>query len=349
MKIKSLLTCAALTVGMAGAAQAQLAGHNVILVHGFQPDNLYNQPSGDAQIRQNGENYWSDYWNTRAEARFDWNSYDRIEEGTAQRLYDDAVALSQAGTCSNGCVIVTHSTGDLVTRYFLENQEDWLAAAGHEPLNILTVLDFAGAGGGTEIADTAVSMASSNNWFSWAAMEALQAWLGAEVGQEDLGVLYDLQPAAARNLAVSPSSVPRLRFAGAGTDYFSLTGGFITGTDDGVVPTHSSCGAVNQKAYDSCSKDVAFDGYINKGDINGPATLFHNHYAVLMGEDTSHSGSVGAQTGVRLTYVDNNFDANGIAVDFNTEKVNGWFWDYRYVKNSSGRSMSETVYTTLDN
>lgn len=349
MKLKQMLTTALLTTGLAAGANAQLAGHNVILVHGFQPDNLYDQPGSDTQIRQNGENYWSDYWNTRAEARFDWNSYDRIEAGTAERLYEDAVSLSQQGLCTDGCVIVTHSTGDLVTRYFLENQEDWLSAAGYEPLNILTVLDFAGAGGGTEIADTAVSTATSNGWFSWAAMEALQAWLGAEIGANDLGVLYDLQPANARNLAVSPSPVPRLRFVGAGSDYYSLTGGFITGTDDGVVPTHSSCGAVNDKAYDSCSKDIEFDGEIDRDDVNGPGNLFYNHYAVLMGDDTSHSGSVGNQTGVKLTYVDNDFDANGVAVDFETKKESGWFSSYRYVKNSSGRTMSETVYDTLDN
>jgi len=60
-------------------------------------------------------------------------------------MYDQAVVMSQNGLCSNGCVIVTHSTGDLTTRYFLAHQEDWLAAAG-----ITAVLDFAGAGGGTE-------------------------------------------------------------------------------------------------------------------------------------------------------------------------------------------------------
>ncbi len=350
MKLKTLVS-SLVFAGLSAASQAQLAGHNVILVHGFQSDNLFHPPSSNTEIVQNGENYWSSYWNSRAEARFDWDSSERIEDGTAQRLYDDAVSMSQQGLCTNGCVIVTHSTGDLVTRYFLDNQADWLAAAGHEPLNILTVLDFAGAGGGTEIADTAVSMATSNNVFAWAALEAVKAWVGGDLDSNNLGVLYDLQPSNARNLAVSPSSVPRLRFAGAGNDYYGLTGGFITGTDDGVVPTHSSCGAVSAKSYESCSRDVYFDGAKDSGDVNGPSTLFYNHYAVLMGDDIHHNGAIGNQKGVKLTYVDNHFSAGGINVDFSTKNESKWYWryNYQYVQNSSNYTMSETVFNTLNN
>lgn len=349
MQLKTLAS-SLIFAGLAATSQAQLAGHNVILIHGFQADNILSQPASATEIVQNGENYWADYWNARADARLDWDSSERIEAGTAQRLYDDAVNLSISGMCTDGCVLVTHSTGDLVARYFLENQADWLAAAGHQPLNILTSLDFAGAGGGTEIADTVVSVVTSNNTASSWAVSAVEWFMGGTLeNDEDLGVLYDLQPASARNLATSPSSVPRLRFAGAGNEYLGVTGGFITGTDDGVVPTHSSCGAVQAKAYDSCSKNVEFNGKIKNGNANAPSNLFTNHYPVLMGSSTHHGGTIGSQDGVQLTFVDNNFNAGGISVDFSTETYDGWFADYLYVKNSKNSTMSEKVYETLNN
>lgn len=349
MKLSTLFPALALA-GIAASSQAQLAGHNVILVHGFQPENVLNQPASSNEIVQNGQDYWSDYWNARAEARLDWDSSERIEGATAERLYDDAVKLSLSGLCNDGCVLVTHSTGDLVARYFLENQADWLAANGYTPLNILTSLDFAGAGGGTEIADTVVSIVTSNNVASSLAVSAVEWFMGGKLeSDQDLGVLYDLQPAAARNLATSPSSVPRLRFTGAGNAYFGITGGFISGTDDGVVPTHSSCGAVNAQAYNSCSKNVAFNGKIRNGRESAPSTLFTNHFAVLMGDKTHHNGTIGDQSGVQLTYVDNNFNAGGINVDFSTKYYDGWFADYLYVTNSKNSTMSEKVYQTLNN
>ncbi|WP_289102207.1 hypothetical protein [uncultured Marinobacter sp.] len=36
----------------AGAAQAQLAGHNVILVHGFMMDDLSNPPASFSDVQQ---------------------------------------------------------------------------------------------------------------------------------------------------------------------------------------------------------------------------------------------------------------------------------------------------------
>ena len=81
MKMKTLVSSLLLT-GLAATSQAQLAGHNVILVHGFQADNILNQPASSAEIVQNGESYWSEYWNTYADARLDWDSSERIEGGT---------------------------------------------------------------------------------------------------------------------------------------------------------------------------------------------------------------------------------------------------------------------------
>lgn len=338
----------------AGQTQAKLAGHNVILVHGFQPGNLTHAPADDAEIVQNGHDYWSSFWHQRADARFDWSSTERVEGETAVRLYNKAVELSQSGFCQQGCVLVTHSTGDLVTRYFLEHQEDWLSGNGYQPLNILTVIDFAGAGGGTELADAAVSVANSDSWYTYPMRAAVEAWIGGELSPERLGVLNDLQPTVARNLATTPNRIPRLRFAGAGNEYYGVTGAFITGTDDGVVPTHSSCGAVQPLAYDSCSANVTFSG--KQESVSAPNAFYYNHFPVLMGENIHHGGTINdSQIDGLLTFVKNNFSA-GLNVDFDTyteEKLAWWqLWGegdtYQYVRGSDTRTMSETVYVTLN-
>ena len=56
----------------AGTAQAQLAGHNVILVHGFQQEDLANPPANLQEVKNAGEDYWRTFWLSRAEARIDW-------------------------------------------------------------------------------------------------------------------------------------------------------------------------------------------------------------------------------------------------------------------------------------
>ena len=120
---KIALSACVATAGMLVAlpASAQLAGKNVIAIHGFQPGNLFDGSQSQQQVNQNGESYWSDFWLQHAEARIDWDSNDTIEGGTAQRIYDKISEFSRSGLCDQGCVVVTHSTGDLVARYMLEN------------------------------------------------------------------------------------------------------------------------------------------------------------------------------------------------------------------------------------
>src|SRR5690554_5270338 len=136
----------ALTGGLfAGTAQAQLAGHNVILVHGFQQEDLANAPANFQAIKNAGEEYWRTFWLSRSEARIDWGSNGRIEGSIAQQAYQQIKEISQNGLCNNYCVIVSHSTGDLVTRYLLDNQARWLQADGLQPLKILAAIDYSGA------------------------------------------------------------------------------------------------------------------------------------------------------------------------------------------------------------
>ena len=350
-RILVTLTTAAL---FAGAAQGQIAGKNVILVHGFQPGDLADPPSSQAEVNQRGDAYWQAFWASRAEARIDWASHERVEGGTAERAYSQMIDISQSGLCNEGCVLVTHSTGDLVGRYIVENQANWLQSAGVAPLNILTALDFAGAGGGTELADLAVNVAYSDNWYDYPAKAALEAFLGVKPEPGNLGVVNDLQPAVARNIGMSPTAVPRLRFVGGGSSYGGITKPFIKGTDDGVVPLHSACGATTAGSFASCIGSVALDG--KRTSVDAPGSRYHNHYPVLMSKGINHGGVIDNTTGNAMTYAYNNFAASGIAVNFDTYTFNQrpwWqFWGsgdtYQRVRDSEQASMSEMVYQTLN-
>ena len=223
----------------AGTAHAQLAGHNVILVHGFQQEDLANPPANLNEVKSAGEDYWRTFWLSRSDARVDWGSDGRVEGNIAQQAYQQLRDISQQGLCNDFCIVVSHSTGDLVTRYLLENQARWLQADGLQPLKILAAIDYSGAGGGTELADLALNVAYNDSWYNWPLNQAVRAFTGS------LGVVNDLQTNTARNLAVSPNNIPRLRFVAGGSSYGGITKPFIAGTDDGVVPTHSACGATS--------------------------------------------------------------------------------------------------------
>ena len=145
MKKSTLLLLAGL---LSFGSQAAVGGYPVVLVHGFQPANLADRPTG-ADVTSNGADYWAGFWLSRADARIDWPSQERITgKITTDYVWPKLQQLSRAGTCTSGCIFVSHSTGDLVTRYIIDNQALWLKNAGLQPLNIIASFDFAGAGGG---------------------------------------------------------------------------------------------------------------------------------------------------------------------------------------------------------
>jgi hypothetical protein len=354
LKKIAVSTCI-ITGGMLAAlpASAQLAGKNVIAIHGFQPGNLMAGAQTDQQVSQNGESYWSDFWLQHADARIDWDSNDRIEGKTEQRIYDKITELSRAGFCNDGCVIVTHSTGDLVARYMLENQAHWLEAQGLQPLNILAAVDFAGAGGGTELADTAIQAANNDAWYMWPLKQASEAFLGFELKPDNMGVLHNLQPGVARTMATSVSDVPRLRMVGAGTEYGGVTKSFIKGSDDSVVPLHSACGAADDGSYDSCLPNLAMNG---KHESNpAPTSFFPNHYPLVMAEGAGHGATISNATGNEMTASTSNYSVSGLNVSLTLEQREQLAWwqlwgqgdKYTTIKNSKNQSMSALVFNSF--
>ncbi|NRA25352.1 MAG: hypothetical protein HRU08_12955 [Oleispira sp.] len=323
---------------------AKIAGYNVIFIHGFIP---YDPIIGDREehvLKRRILDFAAPFWvENHTEGFLNWSAADRIEDGIAKLVVKQAKQYSANGLCHDGCVLVTHSTGDLVARYFLANQKEWLEKDGYEPLKIIATIDFGGAGGGTDIADKLVNVVDSD-YFPLPLKLALGAILGLDrdiFDYQDLGALLDLQKSKARSIANWPNDIPRLRFSGSG----KVLGGrlikmLIPGADDGVVPAHSSCGAASADPIDSCSNYIGYDG--KQGKVKGPSKLLYNHFPVLMSDNYGHLQMTGYKNRGQATAVLNDFYA-GLKVDFETHtknKTRGWFrWrkkdTYQFVKGSN--------------
>ena len=177
---------------------------------------------------------------------------------------------------------------------------------------------------------------------------------------DDLGTMYDLQVTTARNIATTPNSIPRLRFAGGGDDAYMTSKAILNGTDDSVVALHSACGAINARGIDSCSSRIEMDGQVDSA--NGPDGLVYNNYPILQGENISHAGIMsfyGTTNAIddELAYVRNSFSSNGLSVTFDTYVYNykpWWygFWasadQYQYVRGSGDKMVSEIIYDTFN-
>lgn len=344
MKKHLLILALAATLGTTQITTAQAADYKYVLLHGFQPSQLQSRPDA-AAVTANGEAYWQEFWLQHASARIDWPSHERIEGKIAtDYLWPKLQQLSRDNVCQSGCVLVTHSTGDLVARYLLENQATWLRNAGLQPLNIIATFDFAGAGGGSELADVALNVADGKA--GSLAKRAVQAWLGFEPSRANIGVLNDLAVNKARSLVSAPQNrVPRIRFVGGSTDYYWVTEGFLPGQDDGVVASHSSCGAANAGAFVSCSNQVDLDGKVGTS-TDAVTSFMPNHVPMLMAVGYSHSAMVGNKTKGKYTTATNqvNFNAGRLSIASKDEKAK---WPlsgtYRFVVDSASTPVSAMV------
>ena len=351
-RVLQLIGASALTL-TASAAMAGIGGHNVVLIHGFQPDNLLSGQASVSEIDANSDEYWAEFWSGRADAQIGWDSTERIEGGIAQDVFRQIKDIARSEICDNACIYVTHSTGDLVARYALENQDRWLTAAGLQPFDVIATVDLAGAGGGTNLANLGISTSESDSFLLSPVNKAVEAFVGFNADDPDnLGVVNDLQTSIARNTAISPNDVPRLRIAGGGSDFFGLTGPFVKGNDDGVVSMASSCGSVSVSGVDSCISQRAADGEVK--NTNAPDGLYHNHLPFLMSDKAGHLNMLGSGDNQTAT-TGNGFEGVSL-VDVETNRITegGSWWnpwdngtDFVRVPGSSDTHLSQTTYEAL--
>jgi len=347
----AIVALAASLLLLSAPSHAQIAGYNVLLVHGFQFGDLSSKPS-DAEVYR--RDLISNFWLQRSEGKLNWSSAERVEGRISQQVFEQAKQYSRQGTCRQGCIIVLHSTGDQVVRHFLANQERWFRNIGMEPLNIVATIDFGGAGGGTDFANYAVGIVANQSVPQWI-KDTIGWFLGLNLSasnMSDLGVVQDLTFSGARSISMQPNSIPRLRFSGSGgnTNPLKL---LLSGYSDGVVPASSTCGASSPRAINSCSSNIGYSG--ERASRNGPSGLLYNHFPVLMSKHYDHGALKDDNAKGKVTYVYNNFNA-GVNVDFSTyvERVPWWqFWrdtgTFQYVRDSDRKSMSRLIYDTFNN
>lgn len=333
------------------SANAAIGEHPIILIHGFQADQLQTKPDRQA-VEQEGADYWRDFWLAKADDRIDWPSQERVAgKISSDYIWPKLQELSKNQTCRSGCIFVTHSTGDLVARYMLDNQANWLENAGLQPLNILATFDFAGAGGGSELGDLAINVAEGSGWVNGALKSAIKLWLGEIPTSSNTGVLNDLKVANARQLAPIPDGrIPRVRFTGDGSDYFNLTAGFLPGHDDGVVASHSTCGASQAGDFNSCSTSVAYDGKLAT-QSSGVSDFMPDHYPLLMGDGYSHGGLITNTHSGQVTAANQQATlSNGKTLTVSTTDEKYWLTGnyYRYVDGSDNVTMSQLAVDLLN-
>ncbi len=345
MKIKAMLLIAVIASVLATDSYAKFAGKNLVLVHGLKLNDFKDRPS-DAELPGLANSYWAEYWGSRAEAKLYWPATERITGRVKDLIRNQIEDLERRGVCAEGCVFITHSAGDLVTRDALTRLSQW----GIDPakFRVLVTLDFAGAGGGSELADLAINLSDGGGIFNVLQREAVKLFTGIDPAPGTLGTVYDLRPATARNIGRTKVGVPRLRFVGTGAAYLGVTKPFVKGNDDGVVGVHSTCGALSANSYDSCSRDVRDNGVLRS--TSGPSHFMHNHYPVLMGSKADHFEVITNKKTGNYTTVVNGRNIGGINLDFATRTKRKWwagFKKVRQVKDGDRKSMSANVYDTL--
>ncbi len=303
--------CLALTSALLpDSVSAKIAGKNVVLIHGFQLHQLENTDRNiHYDFKRDGEHYWRNYWQRHAEAIISWDSAGRLKGNVRKQVWDQFAEIYNSKKCAEGCFFVTHSTGDLVMQDLLNVLMDGSAnsqfktdikqSTWSQNFKLLATIDFAGAGGGSEIGRISFNRRK---------------------GKKATGILEDLVPTTARQNYSRAHDVPRLRFVGGGElNYtrrenekfwksffngltFFATGAIanqwaedrLPGMDDGIVAAHSACGAKKANSYWSCVTNI--DRWGNKKTVgNGIESweLHPNHFPVIMGPRLEHGQGIG--------------------------------------------------------
>ena len=321
MKIISIIL---LMFTLVPSVSAELKGKSVVFIHGLQVDDInpfVQNDTFDGAVEQAGPVLGSiiDHYIIYDSAR-------RLYQNS-EILYSQVKQLEQSQVCQDGCYLVTGSTGDLVARYIISRLNQW--EVDRTQFSILLSFDIVGAGGGTELADTAVSITQGGKLSRLITDAISKAFLGFKIrGNTILGIVNDLRPSVARNISDGHYDVPRLRIAAGGQTPI-ISKFLISGQDDGMVPLHSACGSARKESISSCGRKIKIDGQI--ANANGPKTLKFNNFPIMMASDMSHTQ---IDYKGKLIAVNNNIsfsDSKGDSLEFSVKerhKTRG-FWKFK--------------------
>lgn len=171
-------------------------------------------------------------------------------------------SAQQRPFCANGCIVIGHSTGPLVTSSALGRARAGEFGPGGQQVaaHVLAHVSMAGAISGSRIATVGLSVASLGAPVASASnvlcpivdqLFGTQNACNADLSFVANSILRDLNPAVAQGAwgrHVDNSPVPTVTLAGGhprGNQAAGLTQWFLPGVDDGVVTMNSSCGNPN--------------------------------------------------------------------------------------------------------
>jgi hypothetical protein len=270
---------------------------------------------------------------------------------------------------TNGCIVITHSTGDLVMQYIEDNKQSLLNANARDAFDVTAYIDLAGARGGTEGAVVLYELAGLLNRLASGTVlsssnqrqiDDANWWLNLFFGSQGVkylapgknlqpGILYNLQPSVARTTGLkNPDKVPHLRVASTGNEpYGFLTSLLIKGGDDSVVPLHSSCGSTYAGSYNSCVKNRTMDGKVTLF-ADAPANLYNEHFPFIQIEKLRHNGHQWDDTGNDMAPLMKTARFDDIDVSVPTQTS----WDiflnkYVLIKGAKNKTVAQVLSSSL--
>ncbi len=271
---------------------------------------------------------------------------------------------------TNGCIVVTHSTGDLIMQYLEANKATLLNSNARNKFDVLAYVDLAGARGGTEGATVLYELANllngitSNTVLSPSKQNEIDVandWLNILFGSQGVaylapgkqlqsGILYNLQATVARSTTLAnPDQIPHLRVASAGDEpYGFITHLFIRGHDDSVVPLHSACGASTAGSYNSCVKNRTLDGKVT-WFADAPRSYYPYHFPFIQSESLRHNGHQWDDKGHSMTPL---ITSRHIAGDVDVSVSTKTTWDiflnkYIRIRDAEQKTLAQVLTSTI--
>lgn len=265
---------------------------------------------------------------------------------------------------TNGCIVVTHSTGDLVMQYLEDNKRSLLNANARNAFDVITYIDLAGARGGTEGAVVLFELVNAVNkavYYDKSTLTMVNSWLNLFFGTNrhayvvlntkiESGILYNLQPKVAKNTGLNnPDQVPHLRVASAGNEpYGFLTKLVIKGESDSVVPLHSACGSTIAKYYNSCVKNRRLDGQVVSNAIApDPKDLHRHHYPFIQSKTLRHNGHQWDDKGNKMTPLRTAGNFGDINIDVDAASHTSWFKKYILIKDADKKTLAQVLTSSV--
>ena len=276
------------------------------------------------------------------------------------------------GYCArtNGCIVITHSTGDLIMQYLEANKATLLDNNARNKFDVLAYVDLAGARGGTEGATVLYELANLLNSITsstvlspskQAEINVANDWLNLLFGSRGVeylapgkhlqsGILYNLQAHVARSTTLAnPDQIPHLRVASAGDEpYGFITHLFIKGHDDSVVPLHSACGSSRDGSYNSCVRNRTLDGKVT-WFADAPSSLYPYHFPFIQSESLRHNGHQWDDRGNRMAPL---ITSRNIAGDVDVNVSTKTSWDiflnkYIRIRDAEHKTLAQVLTSTI--